>query len=313
METAPGRPFPVAPRVVAGVVAVAGGLTFGAAYPGALVARGYLFTAAALAASAAPFVLLFALFALAPRILEAPARRFTRLDLRDAGHAGAAIVMGCAIFFILGYGSVVNGVFAYEHSVLLGRESDPVTSEALFTGLLFNAIVLILPALLYVGFVNEGGPGHALQRIGLREEGASRAVLVGCGGGIAAIVLLAIVSLAIQGFQVDVPENELALEIARSVTVLGAFGLAIGAAVSEEIFFRGFLQPRIGLWGQAIFFGIAHLSYVNVLEVVVTFALALLFGALYRKTGNLLAPIAAHFLFNLLMLLAGIYAPAPAT
>lgn len=311
MESAPGRPFPAAPRVVAGGLAVAGGLTFGAAIPGGLVAQGYAYAAAAMAASTAPFVLLFALYALAPRVLEPAARRFTRLDLRDAGHAGAALVMACALFFILGYGAIVNGVYAYEHDVLLGREGDAVTGEALFTGLLLNAIVLILPVLLYVGFVSDGRPGNAFERLGLRGEGAGRAILVGCGAAIGALLLLALASLAIQGLEIEVPENELALEIARSVTVLGAFGIAIGAAVSEEVFFRGFLQPRIGLWGQAILFGLAHLSYVNVLEVVVTFILALLFGLLYRRTGNLWAPIAAHFLFNLLMLLAGIYAPEP--
>jgi membrane protease YdiL (CAAX protease family) len=137
--------------------------------------------------------------------------------------------------------------------------------------------------------------------------------LLGFGLALACIFGLLLVSLALQGASVSVPENERALEIAKSVTLLGALGIAAGAAISEEVFFRGFLQPRIGVVAQAVLFGLAHLSYVNVLEVVVTLTLGLLFGLVYRSTRNLYAPIAAHFLFNLIMLVIGIYAPEATT
>jgi len=103
-------------------------------------------------------------------------------------------------------------------------------------------------------------------------------------------------------------DNAKALEIARSVTILGALGLSTGSALGEEVFFRGFLQPRVGVVATAVVFALAHFSYASASEVIVVFLLALTLGLLYKKTGNLWAAIAAHFAFNLVNLVAGIYA-----
>lgn len=304
--------YPLAPRVFAGIGGVAVGLYFGALTPGYLSGTGYPITALVMIATTVPLVLFLAMMALWPDALQRLLAKRTKLDLHDAGHGAAAIIIAATLYFVLGYGALTNGAFAYEHEVVLGEEATPIDGDALFTGIFLNVIILVLPPLFYVSFVTPGGPVQAFRALGLRTEGAGRAILVGSASAIGVLVVLALVSYGVQGLQVEIPENERALEIARSVTVLGAFGLAIGAAVSEEVFFRGFLQPRIGLIGQAALFAAAHLSYVNVLEVVVTFVLALIFGLIYRQTGNLLAPIAGHFLFNLLMLLAGIYAPESA-
>ena len=284
-------------------------LYFGSLSPAALLEGGYRYAATTLLLCTIPLVAFLTMLALAPGGLQAVLSRWTRIDLRESGHAGTVVIMAGTLFFVLGYGSLVNGVYAYEHDVLLGRESPPLSGEGIFSGLALNAVVLILPALLYVSQVGGTGLRGSLAALGLRAEGLVRALLVGAGAAIGALLLIALFGLVVQYLDVEVPENDVALDIARSVTVLGAFGIATAAALSEEVFFRGFLQPRVGLWGQALLFGLAHLSYVNLLQVVVTFALGLLFGIIYQRTRSLWAPIAAHFLFNLLMLLAAIYAP----
>lgn len=294
---------------MAGAGAALAGLYFGAALPGSLMGRGYPIAAWTMVAVTVPFVAFLAAMALFPGPLQRVLERSTRLDLTDAGHGAAAIVMAATLFFVLGYGALVNGAYAYESEVVRHDEPTPIDGNALFVGLTLNLIVLILPPLFYLGFVGAGSEGGPIRALGLRAEGAPRALAWGAGSAVVVVLLIALASAAISGLDVELPDNTRALEIARSITVLGAIGLAVGSAVSEEIFFRGFLQPRVGYWGQAILFSLAHLSYVNVLEVVVTFALALLFGALYKRTGSLLAPIAGHFTFNLLMLLAGIFAP----
>ena len=301
--------YPTAPRVFAGLGALAVALSFGMALPANLLQAGYPLTATVMLATTIPLVAFLAFLAAAPDALQSVLSKVSRVDLRDRGHVAATVVMAGTLYFVLGYGSLTNGAFAYEQEVVRGEEAPEITGDMLLSGLVINVIVLVLPTLFYVAFVGEGGPSRALEALGLHRRDAGRAILVGFGAALAVLLIIAVVSVAIEGLQVQIPENERALEIARSVTILGAFGIAIGAAVSEEVFFRGFLQPRIGLWGQAILFSLAHLSYVNVLEVVVTFVLALVFGIIYRRTGNLLAPMAAHFLFNLLMLIAGIYAP----
>ncbi len=88
----------------------------------------------------------------------------------------------------------------------------------------------------------------------------------------------------------------------RSVMGVVAIGLA---PVAEELLFRGLLYPavkaagfpRLALWGTALFFALIHFNLATFLPLLL---LALVLTWLYEKTGNLLAPIAAHAAFNAL-------------
>ena len=72
---------------------------------------------------------------------------------------------------------------------------------------------------------------------------------------------------------------------------------------AEESFFRGILYPwikragfpRLALWGTALAFAATHSNLMSFIPLA-AFALAL--TLLYERTGNLLAPIAAHAFFN---------------
>jgi CAAX protease family protein len=76
--------------------------------------------------------------------------------------------------------------------------------------------------------------------------------------------------------------------------------LAVLSGVAEEAFFRGALQPRLGIVGASLLFGLAHFAPRREFLPWTFFSIAagLLFGVLFDTTGNLLAPIAAHFLIN---------------
>lgn len=303
-------PLPPAPRVLAGAGALVVLALFTVSGPLGLAAGGTPIAAVALALTSLPLVAFLGALALRPATLQRALNGWTAIDLRDPGHVGAAVIMACTLFLVLGYGALVSGIAAVETVAAGGRTVlESVDGNALFAGLLQNLIILTLPPLLYVAFVHGGGPTVALRRLGLHGEGATRATVVGLAAAFAVFLLLALVSTILLRSGIPEPQNERALAIAKSVTVLGAVGLAAGAALSEEIFFRGFLQPRTGLLLQAAIFSLAHLSYVSLSQLIVVFLLGLLFGILYRRTGNLMAPIAAHFLFNLLNLLAAQLTP----
>ena len=98
-----------------------------------------------------------------------------------------------------------------------------------------------------------------------------------------------------------------ALGIADSGLVLGAirgvpiYILFLAVAVNpftEEIFFRGFLVPRIGVLPAAAIFGLSHLSYGSIAEVVSMFFIALLFGIVFEKRRSLLPVIVSHIIIN---------------
>jgi hypothetical protein len=80
--------------------------------------------------------------------------------------------------------------------------------------------------------------------------------------------------------------------------------LAAASGIGEELFFRGALQPRVGLVAASLLFGAAHLVPSRPLALWSVFACAagLLFGALFERTGNLVAPIVAHAVVNALNL-----------
>jgi membrane protease YdiL (CAAX protease family) len=90
----------------------------------------------------------------------------------------------------------------------------------------------------------------------------------------------------------------------RDRLVLGLGTIAL-APFAEEILFRGILYPaikragfpRLALWLTSFLFAAIHLNLATFIPLL---ALALLLTFLYEYTGNLLASIAAHALFNAL-------------
>ncbi len=81
------------------------------------------------------------------------------------------------------------------------------------------------------------------------------------------------------------------------------------APPAEEMLFRGLIYsfvksagfPRLALWGTTLLFAAIHWNLLSFIPLVL---LALMLTWLYEKTDNLLAPIAAHSLFNTLNFVA---------
>lgn len=149
-----------------------------------------------------------------------------------------------------------------------------------------------------------------LEGFGL-ARGAPRALLFG--------VILACAFLPIgwtlQGISAEVmsrfhlrPEQQQVVQtLTTDRTLAGSvvFGLitVLLVPVAEESFFRGILYawikqvgyPRLALWGTSVVFAAVHANLVSFVPLTV---LALVLALLYGRTGNLLAPISAHALFN---------------
>ena len=91
----------------------------------------------------------------------------------------------------------------------------------------------------------------------------------------------------------------------------------------QEFFFRGWLQPRfeksLGLWPglvvTSIGFAVWHLCppfeqaqivpIMSVFGMAFTTAMGLVFGYIFRRTGNIIAPWLAHVLAGLTLVLSG--------
>ena len=104
------------------------------------------------------------------------------------------------------------------------------------------------------------------------------------------------------------PEEQQSVQALRVASTIGsrmilAVVTIVLAPIAEELIFRGVLYPwvkqlgfpRFALWGTAVIFAAIHLNLVIFLPLLI---LAVVLTVLYERTNNLLAPIAAHSLFN---------------
>lgn len=79
-----------------------------------------------------------------------------------------------------------------------------------------------------------------------------------------------------------------------------AFALALLSGFAEELFFRGAVQGTLGVVGATILFGLLHSGPGKELRLWTLFALlaGAVLGLLMVWRGNLLGPVAGHFLVN---------------
>lgn len=157
--------------------------------------------------------------------------------------------------------------------------------------------------------VNRADAGEAF---GLGTLGLRSGVKFAVGAGLAITVValgLGKVSemvMSLLGFQPEAQTVVQMLEATRSIPkqVLYGFMAIVVAPVAEEVLFRGILYPtikqlglpRLALWSTAILFGMIHLNWMALIPLTVV---ALLLTWLYERTGDLMAPIGAHCVFNL--------------
>lgn len=79
--------------------------------------------------------------------------------------------------------------------------------------------------------------------------------------------------------------------------------VSLSAGFFEEIFFRGFLQPRIGLPLSTALFALAHLSYGQPFMLVGLTFLSVLLGLSVKWRQNVWPAIVAHAVFDAVQLL----------
>jgi membrane protease YdiL (CAAX protease family) len=164
-----------------------------------------------------------------------------------------------------------------------------------------NGVLLLVgftvPPLVWVAAFYQGGWrawGHALF---LRFHQPLLQIGLGVLGALGMLVLALLVGLLLSLVGYD-PENPVVEELAGFVTWPLVFWIALTAAIGEEVFFRGFLQPRVGIVLSAVLFGFLHLSYGVPLQVIMPLAFGFLLSALVVWTRSLVPAVVAHFGYN---------------
>jgi membrane protease YdiL (CAAX protease family) len=88
--------------------------------------------------------------------------------------------------------------------------------------------------------------------------------------------------------------------IIEELSATEIFVLALASGVAEELFFRGAMQPALGLLATSLIFGAVHTGPKRVFLwwSMWAFVMGLAFGAIFEATGVLWGPVVAHVLVN---------------
>ena len=168
-----------------------------------------------------------------------------------------------------------------------------------------------LGLLLAAAFLREHQTGWA-DAFGFNAPRAWLAALLGAAGAVAILPVAWVLghwsAKVIIFFSHQPPARQAAVQAVESAVGLDQQAYTLVATLLlapfvEEVLFRGILYPsvkqlgypRLALWGTSLFFGFIHSNLMTFVPLTV---LSLLLVWLYERTGNLLAPILTHCLFN---------------
>jgi membrane protease YdiL (CAAX protease family) len=190
-----------------------------------------------------------------------------------------------------------------------GDESGLITNT-LLSFLLFG----VIPFVWVLGTRQQ--PWEGTKRF-LRLHDPAQGILRGVMLGVLILVALAVVMSAytlatkgVDGFkEVEEEPNPAVDALLQNLTWPIVVLVALGAGIGEEIFFRGFLQRYLGVWGQGILFGLAHATGGYVPQILFAFALGILFGYLLKRGVSLWTLITAHALYDFTLLALALVAP----
>ncbi|MGD8793925.1 MAG: CPBP family intramembrane metalloprotease [Anaerolineae bacterium] len=186
---------------------------------------------------------------------------------------------------------------------LIGDLENLTTTDLGLTvwSVLLSGLPLLLFALLGIGlWVRRDGRG-VLERLGLQRL-TWRHLLLAAG---AVVVLLAFdyaVTLFWQGVDpmgYDVLDRVTQNLFGGLISVGGALVLGLSAGISEELLFRGAVQPRLGLVLTSVLFAVGHLQYSLSLATLEILIIGLVLGLIRNRTSTTVA-ILVHAGYNTL-------------
>jgi len=209
------------------------------------------------------------------------------------------------VFATLCLGGILAGLVAYATEGWPKAQSDSWQ-------IAIGAFFLEIPALVWIAWFLRRQEVSWKDAFGLHVSNPAKALACGILAGalyvpaawvlnLLSVKLMELLHLNAQDQQIVQELQDPNLNIAEKI-FLGMVAV-VAAPVVEEMLFRGILypalkklgRPRLALWGSSALFALVHF---NAASFVPLFVFALWLVYLYESFENLLAPIAAHSLFN---------------
>jgi membrane protease YdiL (CAAX protease family) len=173
--------------------------------------------------------------------------------------------------------------------------------------LLLSALPLLLFALAGVGLFIRRGGRSTLQRLGLSRPTWKHWL---AAAGVTLLLLAFDYGVRLLWYEVDPIGHDLVAQVTENLfgnlaSVGGAVALGLSAGISEELLFRGAVQPRLGLLLATVLFAVGHLQYGLSVATLEIFIIGLVLGVMRARTSTTIA-IVIHASYNALGVLLGL-------
>ncbi len=206
---------------------------------------------------------------------------------------------------LLAYAILTISLFIIYSSAILGYfmniKEVEITNEIILSSLLLNFLLMFVSPLIIMHILY----GNALKNLYFVRNKVAISFLFGIILGFLFIFISVFLSL---GYK---EENPLAEKL-RNLHISMLFLIPFFSSISEETFYRGFLQMQLkkkigsipAILISSLLFSLAHLEYGVTMQIILPFIFGILLGVLMNKMENIIAPISAHFTYNFISLLA---------
>jgi membrane protease YdiL (CAAX protease family) len=227
---------------------------------------------------------------------------------------GSALLVALAIVIVSGAIGVFAMAWVEGGFAALDRAPAGDASAGIRMFAVWQVLVVLLTLL-------------AATRGGIREVLSLRDVPHGLRTLLAALGLLAVLQVLMAGIQYFLIQHDMLADLRLFYDmvrgpdwILTAAVIGIGAPLSEELLFRGFLQSalartRLGFWWAALItaalWTALHAGY-SAVGLVEVFSIGLIFSWLLWRTGSLWVPIVCHAVYNSLIVLVLRFVDLPA-
>lgn len=180
-----------------------------------------------------------------------------------------------------------------------------------YQDLLLHIAIFVGP-FAYLKYRKPKSKSAAVDGLGLNRSGFTpKNIGIGIVAYVATMVILiavllvwALVFLVQNGIQPPQPAGVIGLF--KNAPFWYLLVIAVFAPISEEVFFRGFLVPRIGIFWSSMLFASLHAGYCSWAELLATFVFGLVAGYVLKKTKSLYPSITAHILLNTINLILAV-------
>lgn len=220
---------------------------------------------------------------------------------------GLDVLVALGLLGLLAWGGL-QGLAARQE----GAKVEDLPDSMAAAGLLASAVILLLLALITVGYMTVFRAMNPAEMFGLRQMSMGRALGVSVGAVLLVLLgmglvmfLLSASGLSWKGLDGTPQDTVKVFQNSGSPlsrVILGVLAVVV-APLCEELFFRGFLYGAVkrftDRWFAAVFSALVFAAiHQHVGTLVPLFLLAIGFAMAYEATGCLLVPVFMHSLFN---------------